>query len=159
MTTHSRRMVVGKKRVRKLGPTGLYRRWLNGRGPDIPHEVVRPWLEMLLNEHGTQLAVENLIGLSARAQFRILQGGGHCQHETAEKLAFACNKLAELAAITPLAGEVGWGPDGSTSCDPCGTWFHPHYAGGMCEECYDREVRGVGPAEPRDVRMARKVAS
>ncbi len=144
-----------------------YKSWLRGdRYGPVPSEVVKPWVDLLVSRHGTNTGAAKIIGCD-ESLVRLVRTGKRkaISHHYAELIAIACGKSLDLSEMTSADGEDGWSPagrfcgDGLAAFEGCGTWFHPHFMGGMCEECYDREVLGVGPKEPRDVRMARKVAS
>lgn len=144
-----------------------YKRWLmGGRRDSVPSKIVKPWLEMMVDQCGTKVEAAVLIGCDESLIRMVLTGKRKSiSHHYAELIAIACGKALDLSMMTSVDGEDGWSSvgrfcgDGLAVFDGCGTWFHEHHASGLCEECYDREVRGVGPSEPRDVRMARRVAS
>lgn len=60
-------------------------------------------------------------------------------------------------------GAKRWSEEGRwcgdhASFDGCGSWWHAHHEGGLCEECWRREVGGED-IEPRDVRVSRELAA
>lgn len=144
-----------------------YKSWLRGdRYGPVPSEVVKPWLEELVERVGTKVEAASIIGCDESLIRMAITGKRKAiSHHYAELIAIACGKSLDLSEMTSVDGMDGWSPagrfcgDGLAVFDGCGTWFHEHHASGLCEECYDREVRGVGPSEPRDVRMARSVRS
>lgn len=85
--------------------------------------------------------------------------------DTAERLAFAATSQAELSRKMLPGGCDDWSHAGrycgdtTARVEGCGTWFHAHFAHGLCEECFGREMFESGPAEPRDVRACREVGA
>lgn len=110
----------------------------------VPVAAIRPWVERLIEVHGSQAAVSELSGVDDRRLYEILGGVNsrgklvsNVELATADALAIIADRQLELAALVPLEGKDGWSRVGHRYCTGCGTWRFPHYAKGMCKECYD----------------------
>jgi DNA-binding phage protein len=139
-----------------------YRAWLHRPMPEVPRESVLSWIEDLRDAHGDMEMVANAAGVTDRLLRRLMLEGGTPKFATVDRLALAAGKLHELSSlIAQETGADGWSEAGrycgdGCSYDGCGTWFHRHLAEGLCEECYYRELHGVGPELPRDVRETQR---
>lgn len=146
--------------ARGVRPDTLYRKWITSkRDPSVSADIVRPWAEELLAIFGGRmLPAAESIRLDASLIGMILAGTReNVSLTTAELIAEGVGK--SIAAHIPPAGRDDWSSvgrycgDGAVVGEGCGSFFHDHHAGGLCEECYGREVLGVGPDLPRDVRV------
>lgn len=139
------------QRLRAQGADTKYRNHFRGR-PFVPADLVRPWLEELLERHGEQKVVESLTGVQVRVQYRLLhEDVKHVELDTADRLAIHSDNQRALEEIRPVTGRRGWNRAGDVACVGCGTWWHPHQALGRCSLCYMIH-RGSAKTLPRDQR-------
>lgn len=140
-----------------------YRRWLMST-PRVPADLVRPWVDILLDRYeGNIAATAREIRVDEAVLRRLVKSGkSSVTALTAEAIAVATGHIVELAMALPEEGREGWSEVGRYCGDRpegdlgCGSWFHEHFADGLCEECAQR-VMGLIDVEPRDARVSREV--
>ena len=141
-----------------------YRAWMLSEPPRVLASEVAGWVQELVDEHDGQCGAASAAEIDEAIVRNVLTGARkRVTYTTAERIATATGNMAKLIALVPAAGADGWSGmgrncgDGSEGRDGCGTWFHKHYANGLCRECFDREHLGIGHPIPRDVRVSMEV--
>lgn len=153
----------GWMRSGKGTPDVDYFVWLLGaRDPSrivMPNELLAPMIERALERVGSLGELADWVGVSSRRLYAV-RTGKNGSYKMGCGLARLLDCMEWFEAQACQIGRSGWSDvgsycgDGSGVLNGCGTYFHEHYADGLCEECWLREVLGHGPAEPRDVRVA-----
>lgn len=108
--------------------------------------ILLQWLDILVQRHGTLIAVSHASGVEVR---RITSLHQRAQEKVSvdilERLCEAADGNLELVVPT---GRDGWGAHGERHCEDCGTFFHPYHAAGRCRRCYNNyQRRGHVPQE------------
>jgi hypothetical protein len=153
----------GRVQRRKGDPDVDYFVWLLGvrdaRKIVIPRALLLPLIERGVGVFGSLTDLAEASGVSAR-RLSAVRAGSNGSYHMGCSLARALDCLNEFELEACQVGRADWSDvgtycgDGSGLLGGCGTYFHEHYADGLCEECWFREVLGQGASEPRDVRVA-----
>lgn len=126
----------------------------------VPAGVVRQYVDIAIERmpkdadtHGdvaSLMALAEATGINYRSLYRIRREAAIVSFDLAEKIAMAAGEdiHAELLEAYPVLGKEGWGPEGRTSCDRCGTWWRPHTARGYCSRCYNAVWRAEKAGVP-----------
>jgi hypothetical protein len=125
----------------------------------VPTYIVAGWIRELIQTAKDDESRYPLydVFLLTKVQTRTMYAILHAERRTtafaiAERIAEAANHLDELYRLLPDMGRDGWSRR-SRWCCRCGSWFHPHFAKGLCARCYSSAHRaktnGLAVAPPK----------
>lgn len=144
-------------------PDAQYELWLRGATDAemtaVPKAAAEWLLGMVRDRFETDAAAAVASGVSERRLGAAMRGEGNLGLRSGWRIASELGVLHEFDVRVCEVGRDDWSEvgtycgDGSGVLDGCGSYFHEHYANGLCEECWMREVLGQGPELPRDVRL------
>lgn len=114
---------------------------------------------------GVQAHVANILGIHENMVYSLTKSPKQVSDKIIDRMAIHMQSVDRVNDFMPPIGNPNWCSDDVSYCGEnhpeinvsgCGTFFHPHYADGLCKECF--ENKNNADFVPRDVRLAEKNA-
>lgn len=154
-----------KRRSGARNADALFKAWLHRHRIPIEGQFVGEWIEEAIeifktdHDAGAEMCAEH-IGITKRTLLDARDGKVRPIITWFMVVAELLGREQELEELLPEPGKDDWGPLGSRYCGDghedlkgCGSHFHPHHQGGLCEDCHNG--KDDPNFVPRDVRMAK----
>lgn len=154
-----------KRRSGARNADALFRAWLHRHRIPVEGDFVGEWIQEAIDKFKTEddagagVCAEH-IGITTKTLIDARDGKTRPIITWFMVVAELLGREQELEELLPEPGLDDWGPLGSRYCGDghedlkgCGSHFHPHFKGGLCEDCHN----GSDDPDfvPRDVRMAK----
>lgn len=119
----------------------------------VAPDLIREKLLRFISDRGYNYStVAIVIGVNEKTIRNCVYGKTSMLRETLGLIAFRIGCYDEFNELLGSPGLPGWS-ETEDYCKLCGTFFHPHFDDGYCEECYRNQH--FKDFVPRDVRFSR----
>lgn len=151
---------IKKRRSGARNADALFKAWLHRKRIPVEGRFVSDWIEEAVDRfEGSVDVLAQHLGVTRRSLLDAKNMRVRPVITFVESLAELLGRQQDLEELLPEPGVDDWGPDGLRYCGDghlelkgCGTHFHKHFDGGLCEDCFN----GLDNPSfvPRDRRMA-----
>lgn len=142
-----------------------YKKWLNQTTKIfVDKKEVQNLIEKyfdFIDSRGIKSHAANILGIHENKLYNMLKSNNRVSDKLIDKICLHMESTDRVGDFMPPVGSSEWCSPDVTYCGEnhadinvsgCGTFFHPHYADGLCQECF--ENKNNAGFIPRDVRLA-----